>query len=144
MKIFFSASISRSKKLLPIDQSIVAMIEELGHEVVNKAMVETAYSSDPHWDKKYDAVKLYQEELTRMESADALITECTTPSFGAAFFIDRCVQLKKPLLSLHYGFDYQNEAPLMLRGRQGINLHLYTEETLHQILKEFLVSLKEH
>jgi hypothetical protein len=140
MKVFFSASISRRRSLLPITQDIVRDIETLGHQVINKYLIDLEYTKDPEWDKKADAVTIYNEEIERLKSADVLITECTTPSFGAGFFIDKCVELKKPLLSLHYGPSIDN-ATLMLRGRTDINLQAYDEDNIKYVLKKFLDSI---
>mgnify|MGYP000879968182 CR=1 FL=1 len=143
MKIFFSASVSRSRKLLPVTQDLVSEIESLGHEVLTKHLVDEDYTADPNWDKNIDAIALYQQEIKRMESADALITECTVPSFGAGFFIDHCVAIQKPLLSLHYGLTLEN-APLMLRGRTDINLQMYSEDNSKLILKKFFESISSN
>ncbi len=143
MKIFFSTSVSRDRSLLPVAQNIVAMVEEIGHEVINKHLVDSKYASEPMWDKKDDPKLFYDNELQRLKSADVLITECTTPSFGAAFFIDHCLEMKKPLLSLHYGYDDTNKAPIMLRGKKGINLQMYNENDLHEKLTTFFNSLKK-
>jgi len=143
MKIFFSASVSRDRSLLPVTQNIVTQIEDMGHEVVNKHLVDPTYANEPMWDKKDDPKLFYDNELERLKNADLLITECTTPSFGAAFFIDHCLEMGKPLLSLHYGYDDVNKAPIMLRGKQGINLHFYNEGNLQEKLKIFFNSLKK-
>lgn len=143
MTVFLSSSISRSKAVLPISRDIARFIEEFGHEVVNKSMISVEYSQDPNWDKKIDAEVLYQRELERMLSADTLITECTTPSFGGGFFIDKCVEVKKPLLSLHYGY-FPEDAPLMLRGRQDINLQMYTEDTIKLVLESYFHTTSQH
>lgn len=137
MRVFFSSSVSRTRKLLPVTRDLVKEIEDLGHEVLNKHLVDPQYTKDPLWQNKFDPQKLYEEESKRLESADVLITECTVPSFGAGFFIDKCLEMKKPLLSLHWGESLDN-APLMLQGRKDeINLHMYTDEDAKTILKNF-------
>ncbi len=136
MKIFFSTSVSRSRAILPVTQDIAKDIESFGHEVLTKHLVDPNHTKDPHWQRQFDPIQLYKQEVERLKSADALITECTTPSFGAGFFIDLCLEMKKPLLSLHYGLEFDN-APLMLQGRPEINLQMYTEENIKGVLKRF-------
>lgn len=137
MKVFFSTSVSRERYLLPVTKNIVKNIEEMGHEVVNKELVDPEHTKDPNWDKKKDGKKVYKQSLEKMMDADVLITECTNPSFGAAFFIDEAVDAGKPLLSLHWG-EFETNATLMLRGRKKeINLKMYTDENVTGVLKRF-------
>lgn len=140
MKVFFSTSVSRRRSLLPLSQDIVRDIEILGHEVINKHLVDPTYTQDSAWDKGIDAVAFYNTELERLKSADVLITECTEPSFGGGFFIDQCIAWDKPLLSLHYGPTVEN-ATLMLRGRTDINLQAYDEDTIKHVLQEFFAGV---
>jgi hypothetical protein len=142
MEVFFSASLSRTRKLLPLTQDLVKFIEDLGHTVITKHLVDPHYTEDPQWDKKLDPLKVYQQATNDLERADLLVTECTVPSFGAGFFIDKCLELKKPLLSLHYGEKLDN-APLMLRGRPEINLQMYTEENARFVLKTFFDPIQQ-
>lgn len=137
MKVFFSSSVSRTRKLLPVTRDLVKLIEDLGHEVLNKKLVDPNHTKDPLWQRKYDPKKMYKEESDRLASADVLITECTIPSFGAGFFIDKCLEMKKPLLSLHWGDSYDN-ATLMLQARkEEINLHMYTDEDAKLVIQSF-------
>lgn len=143
MKVFFSTSVSRSRAILPVTQDIAKDIEDFGFEVLTKHLVDPNYTKDPQWHRQFDPLQLYNQEVERLKSADALITECTTPSFGAGFFIDLCLEIKKPLLSLHYGLEFHN-APLMLQGRPEINLQMYTEENIKGVLKHFFDGLVHH
>lgn len=141
MKVFYSASISRSKILIPISRDLVNYIELLGNEVLTKELVDPNYAEQADLNKKYDGPEVYRQAQQKLDAADVLITECTVPSFGAAFWIDKCLQLGKPLLSLHYGLDYSN-APLMLQGdKERINLKMYTEDTVKATIESFLKSL---
>ncbi|MBD3250729.1 MAG: hypothetical protein GF381_04145 [Candidatus Pacebacteria bacterium] len=141
MKIFYSGSISRSKKLIPISRDIVNHIESLNHEVITKKLVDPDYAQQLDLNKKYNGKEVYQWAEDKLKEAEILVTECTVPSFGAAFWIDKCLEMGKALLSLHYGLDYKN-APLMLQGcRERINLQMYTEENYKYVLEQFFEEL---
>jgi hypothetical protein len=141
MKVFFSSSISRSRAIIPLSQDIVREIQSLSHEVLTKHLVDPEYSNDPQWDKKLDPQIVYSDAEQRLNQADVLITECTTPSFAAGWWIDKCLAKNKPLLTLHYG-ETMDHAPIMIRGRaKEINLHMYTEDTLNHVLQQFFDSL---
>ena len=141
MKVFYSASISRTTELLPLSKNIVELIEKYGHEVLTKELVDAQYAEDPNLFFKNDADKVYKSAEKRLKEADVLITECTIPSFAGGWWIDKCLAMKKPMLSLHYG-SYIKNAPLMIQGREKeINLVMYTEDNLELIIKNFLNNL---
>lgn len=125
---------------MPIKQDLGRMIAELGHEITSQHVLDPETTAKPGWENDYEPRQLYERELKRLEEADVLVTEVTIPSFGAAFLIDKALDLKKPVLSLHYG-DVQH-VPLMLKGREKeLNLHVYTEETVREIIENFFGSL---
>jgi hypothetical protein len=143
MKIFYSASISRSKNLLPISKDLITYIKSFNHEVLTEELVDPLYVSQADRTKKPNGEDVYQTALKKLAEADVLITECTVPSFGAAFWIDRCSQMNKPLLSLHYGLDYSNATPMLQGDKDRINLQMYTEDNAKDVIKNFFTSLEE-
>ena len=139
MKVYFSASLSKTQNLMPIKQDLGRIITELGHTIISKHVLDPETTAKPGWESDYEPSKLYQREVGRLGEAEVLVTEVTVPSFGAAFLIDKALELKKPVLSLHYG---DLHVPLMLRGRtEEINLHSYTEETVREIIANFFKTL---
>ena len=40
MNVYFGAAITRYRKLLPVYRSVVSIIEDLGHEVLSKHVVD--------------------------------------------------------------------------------------------------------
>ncbi len=135
MQVYFGASISRYRKLLPVYQSIVAIIEDLGHTVLSKHVIQEK-TTKGDWQKQYCPQELFYRELHRLQRADVLVAEVTTPSWGTAFLIEAAIQNHKPLLCLYYGLD-ERSVPLMLRGHTAINLHLYTEDSVRSLLAKF-------
>jgi len=142
MKIYLSASLSRYRKLLPVTQDIARIIEELGHNIVSKHVVDPKTTADPKWEESYNPKQLFNREMKRLISSDALVAEVTTPSYGGGFLVEKCVQMKKPLICLHYGLDKKN-ATLMLQGHPDINLQMYTEDTIRDVLKKFFATVKK-
>lgn len=140
VNVYFSASMSKYRKLLPLTSDIARMIEDLGHTITSKHVTKKE-TTKGEWTKQYDPQRLYEREVRRLASSDVLITEVTTPSFGGGFMIQTAIALGKPLLSLHYGID-EEKIPLMLRGHKAINLKLYTEENARGVLKKFFDNVK--
>lgn len=141
MKVYFSASLSRYRKLLPLTKDIASIIEDLGHEVASRH-VTSEETTNGNWEEKYDPKRLFEREMRRLASSNILITEATTPSFGAGFLIQSAIALGKPILTLHYGIEEKN-APLMLRGHSSVNLQMYTEENIRPLLEKFFRSISK-
>lgn len=141
MKVYFSASLSKYRGLLPLTSDIAHIIEDLGHEITSKHVIKPETTLG-EWEKKYDPRALYEREMRRLATSDVLITEATTPSFGAGFLVEAAHAIGKPVLTLHYG-DRDEMVPLMLRGNPSLNLHLYTEDNIRQILTNFFQELEQ-
>ena len=140
MNVYFSTTLSKYRKLLPLTSDIARIIEDLGHTVTSKHVIKEE-TTEGEWQTRYNPEQLFEREMRRLATADVLITEATTPSYGAGFLIQSALVIGKPVLTLHYGED-MNKVPLMLRGHRLINLHLYTEDTIRPLLKKFLEEVK--
>lgn len=141
MQVYFSASLSKYRGLLPLTKDIAHIIQELGHEITSKHVIKEA-TTEGDWTKRYEPKRLFEREMRRLALSNVLITESTTPSFGAGFMIQSALALGKPCLTLHYGDELTVEkVPLMLRGHGGINLHLYTEENIKHVLQAFFTEV---
>lgn len=140
MKVYFSASLSRYRKLLPLTSDIAHIIEDLGHTVTSKHVTKKE-TTDGEWEKRYEPRRLFEREMRRLATSDVLITEATTPSFGAGFLIQSAIAIGKPILTLHYG-DNIEEASLMLRGHPALNLQMYTEDSIRPLLKKFFSEIE--
>ena len=139
----FSASISKNRNLLPVEQDLAKIIESIGHVVTSRHVIDPETTAYPNWEKDYNPKQLYEREKKRLSDSDVLITEATIPSFGAGFLIDQAITMKKPLLTMHYGLS-EEKATLMLRGRaEEINLKMYTEDTARAVIDRFFKSLSK-
>lgn len=143
MKVYFSASMTRYRKMLPLYISLTKIITDLGHEITSQHVVDPQIT-DGEWVKEYNPEKLWKREIDRLQNSDILISEVTTPSYGVAFMMEEALKQSMPLLSLYYALPFQmEELPLMLRGKPGINFQIYTEETARYTLKSFFDSVKK-
>ncbi|MFH0864499.1 MAG: hypothetical protein V1858_05440 [Candidatus Gottesmanbacteria bacterium] len=133
MKIFFAAAFTYSRKNLPNYQKIVKTLEKMGHEVLSK------HVADPKT-KLGDGLspeKLYARETNNAESADAMVAEITTPSWGTPFLMAHALEHNKPVLALFYG-DNPQEIPLMIKGHPDLYVENYDEDNIERILKQYL------
>ncbi len=141
MKVYYNASLSRYRELLPVTKDMGRIIEELGHVITSRHVLKPE-TTEGNWEDQYEPRRLFEREMRRLANSDVLITEATTPSYGGGFIIQTAFSLGKPLLTLHYGLEEKN-ATLMLRGHPWINLHMYTEDTIRDVLKSFFKEVEE-
>ena len=142
MKVYFSAAMTRYRKMLPMYMSLAEIIKDLGHTITSQHVVDPQ-TTEGEWIRDYKPDQLWRREVERLQQSDVLISEVTTPSYGVAFMMDESINLKKPQLSLYYALPFQvDDLPLMLRGKPEINFHIYTEENARFVLSEFFHSLK--
>ncbi len=140
MRIYFGAAITFSRKHLPEYKKIIQTIENLGHDVISKQVADPKLT-EGDWQKKYDPQKLYQGEIEKVEKADAMIAEVTTPSWGTPFLMTHALEHSKPVLALFYGNNPQ-EIPLMLKGHPELYVENYDEDNIELILKQYLEHFK--
>lgn len=141
MKVYFSAAMTRYRKLLPVYMSLSKIIEDLGHEITSGHVIK-AQTTEGDWIKKYDPDKVWESETKRLKDSDILISEVTTPSYGVAFMMEEALKRGVPQLSLYYALPFQGDnLPLMLRGKPDINFQIYTEDNARVVLKKFFDSI---
>ncbi len=142
MKVYFSAAMTRYRKLLPLYACISDIIKDLGHEVVSQHVIDPQTTAGD-WIPHYEPHQLWEREVGRLQDSNVLVSEVTTPSFGVAFIMDEAIKLHKPQLSLYYALPFQeSEIPLMLRGKPDIQFQIYTVKTVRAVLTTFLAQQK--
>ncbi|MBI5151864.1 MAG: hypothetical protein HZA34_04900 [Candidatus Pacebacteria bacterium] len=141
MNIYFSAAMTRYRKMLPMYMSLAEIIKDLGHTITSHHVIDPK-TTDGDWIRQYKPEQLWQREVERLQNSDVLISEVTTPSYGVAFMMDEALNMKKPQLSLYYALPFQQDnLPLMLRGKPGIYFQMYTEDTARVVISDFFKSL---
>ena len=142
MKVYFSAAMTRYRKLLPMYMGLAKIVTDMGHEITSDHVIDPKTTSS-NWISKYNPDQLWQREVERLKNSDVLISEVTTPAFGVAFMMDEAIKMNKPQLSMYYALPFQEKnLPLMLRGKPDLNFQIYTEDTAKTILANFFNSLK--
>ena len=136
MKVYFSGAMTRYRELLPMYQSLAHIIENLGHTITSRHVIDPK-TTQGDWISHYDPNELWMRETNRLKNSDVLISEVTTPAFGVAFMMEEAIKLNKPQLSLYYALPFQKNLPLMLRGKPKINFQIYTEDNVKFIIKRF-------
>jgi dTMP kinase len=133
MKIYFGASVTFDRSMLPVYRKIVTILKELGHEVLSEHVVDPKLIPGAG----LTAEKLFQKETKAIEEADVMVAEVTSPSWGTAFLMEHALEKNKPVLALFYQ-EVEQPLPLMIKGHPELYLEHYDEDSVRTILEKTL------
>lgn len=130
MKVYFGASITLSRDLLPVYQTIVSEIKKQGHEVLSEHVVDPKLKTAG----KLDAEKIFADEVKKIDKAEVMVAEVTTPSWGTAFLMEQALDRGKPVLALYFE-DTEEPLPLMVEGHPEVYVAHYALDNIRTVLK---------
>lgn len=133
MKVYFGASVSLDRSLLPNYAEIVANLKKLGHVVLSEYVVDPNLKTGAGLSPK----ELFARETAAINKADVMIAEVTSPSWGTAFLIEHALAAGKPVLALYYK-EAEMPLPMMIEGHPELYVAHYTKGNVRTILKKNL------
>ena len=133
MKVYFAASISLDRSMLPVYQQIVKELKRLKHEVLSEHVVDP----DLEMGDGLSAKELYKRETLLIDEADAVVAEVTMPSWGTAFLIEYALNNDKPVLALNYK-EADRPLPMMIAGHPEVYVAHYAKGNIRTILRKNL------
>lgn len=133
MKVYFAASVSLDRSLLPIYQQIVGELKKLKHDVLSEQVADPELTPG----KGMSAKELFAKESKNIEKADAVVAEVTAPSWGTAFLIEHALSMGKPVLALYYK-ESEMPLPMMIEGHPELYVAHYSRGNVRTILKKNL------
>lgn len=133
MKVYFGASFSLDRSMLPMYQEIVNSLKKLGHTVVSehvvKAQTEPGDGLNPQ--------ALFKRETILIDKADAMIADVTMPSWGTAFLVEHALASGKPVLALYYK-ESAMPLPMMIEGHPELYVAHYSRGNIRTVIKKNL------
>lgn len=141
MKVYFGASFSLDRSMLPMYQEVVKNLKKLGHEVVSEYVVNPATKLGDG----LPAQDLFKRETVIIDKADVMIADVTMPSWGTAFLIEHALAEGKPVLALYYK-EAEMPLPMMIEGHPELYVAHYSKGNIRTILKknlDYFVSMKQ-
>jgi len=139
MKVYFGASISLDRSMLPVYRKVGSEIEKLGHKVLSKHVVDAKIRANGN----LPADKLFKREVKTIKQADVMVAEVTTPSWGTAFLIEQALDMGKPVLALFYK-EAEHPLPLMIKGHPELYVEHYDKDNLRAVLKRNFIHFKQN
>jgi dTMP kinase len=133
MKIYFGASVSNDRSMLPVYKEIVDELKKLGHTILSEHVVDP----DLELGEGLTPEKLFAREAATVDKADAVIAEVSLPSWGTAFLMEHALKHGKPVLALFYK-DTKGDLPMMIQGHPDFFIGHYSEDNISAVLKRNL------
>lgn len=143
MKIYFTAKTSNNGENARYEQ-ICTWITKLGHTIISGQQIFTPSLKSK--DTKLSAEQIFTREKQRMDEADCIVAEVTTPSSGVGGEIVYALIHSKPVLALVYK-DAENTLSPMIAGNPSDHLYIehYEDDNGKIILKKFFQEVEvEH
>lgn len=133
MKVYFSASISLDRTLLPIYQQIVEELKKIGHTVLSEHVV----NPELQLGEGMSPQELFANQTKMIDQADVVVAEVTSPSWGTAFLTEHALSTGKPVLALYYK-DAAAPLPMMIAGHPELYVAHYSKGNIRTVLKKNL------
>jgi dTMP kinase len=140
MNVYFLGTFSGGRESTPNYKKIVEEIEKLGHVVLSKQIADVGLEIAG---ENRTSTYIYNREKQRIENADVVVAEVSTPGIGIGYFINYTLTLGKPVLVLNTN-GLNKRTSIVLEGNPFDNLYLehYEPKTVGTILKRFFGHLK--
>lgn len=133
MKIYFAGSIRGGIENKSLFQEIIKLLRKhgdvIGGEDADKSLasLQTNVSDE----------EIYKRDSKRLEDADALVAETTTPSLGVGYEIGVATQQNKKVLTL-FKKPPDKKLSAMIHGSLKVTNKTYVSlEDIHRVIDEF-------
>jgi len=133
MKVYFGASFSLDRSMLPVYQEVVANLKKLGHSVISEHVIDPAMPVGGGLTPK----ELFVREAKLIEQADVMVADVTLPSWGTAFLMEHALSHGKKVLALFYK-DASTPLPYMIEGHPDLYVAHYSKGNVRTVLKKNL------
>lgn len=133
MKIYFGASFSLDRSLLPVYEEVVSSIKKLGHEVISEHVTNPLTPVGDGLSPK----DLFDREAKMIANADCMVADVTLPSWGTAFLMEHALSMGKPVLALFYK-EAATPLPFMIAGHPDLYVAHYSKGNARTVLKKNL------
>lgn len=141
MKVYFGASFSLDRSLLPVYQEVVEDLKKIGHAVVSEHVINPLAPIGEGLAPK----DLFERETKLIDEADCMVADVTLPSWGTAFLMEHALSKGKPVLALFYK-EAATPLPFMIAGHPDLYVAHYSKGNVRTVLKknlDYFVSMHE-
>jgi hypothetical protein len=130
MKIYFGFTVAGDRSTVETARSIVAWLEELGHEVLTRHLVsDDARAAD----RSLGAQAVYQRDMAWLRQCDLFIAEVSGSSFGLGFEAGYLLGATQHKVILFYSLNSKEKISLLITGNTHPNCVLVPYSNLGEV-----------
>ena len=144
MKIYFTAPIKGIEDVEKNIRNIHEIIRKLGYthvdNIINRLDQGNSFYEKLDKGGANTHSTYFEETINKIKEADINIFECSIPSLGVGFQIEKSLDYNKPTIVLYF----KKNTPHFLTGTQNDKLFLkeYSVENLNQVVKDAIEEAK--
>ena len=113
MKVYFGFTVAGDRSAVNTARKIVGILEELGHEVLTRHLVEeNAWEAD----RRITPKEVYRRDMKWLEQCDMFIAEVSGSSFGLGFETGYLLGATKKKVVLFYRREVEGKISLLITG----------------------------
>jgi hypothetical protein len=144
MKIYFGFTVAGDRSSLGMAKRVVQLLEELGHEVLTRHLVD-----DDAWeaDRLISPQDVYRRDMNWLRECQLFIAEVSGSSFGLGFETGYLLGATTKKVILLYRFDVEKKVSLLIIGNTHPNCTLvpYSDiEEVESFIKENVLLEQSH
>jgi hypothetical protein len=121
MKIYFGFTVAGDRSSLETARRIVALLEEMGHEVLTRHLVR---DDAGEMDRRLGPQAVYARDMQWLGQCDLFLAEVSGSSFGLGFEAGYLLGATPTKVILFYRRDVENRVSLMITGNSHPNCTL--------------------
>ena len=130
MQIYFGFTVAGDRSSVDTARKIVRLLEDLGHEVLTKHLVD-----DNAWDadRAISAQDVFRRDMAWLELSDMFIAEVSGSSFGLGFEAGYLLGSTQKQVILLYRRERQAKVSLLITGNTHPNCTLVPYEDYEEV-----------
>ncbi len=130
MKIYFGFTVAGDRSGLDTARRVVRLLEELGHEVLTRHLVD-----DNAWeaDRRISAQDVYRRDMAWLEQCELFIAEVSGSSFGLGFETGYLLGATNKRVILLYRRELEGKVSLLISGNSHANCTLMPYATVEEV-----------
>jgi len=132
MKIYFGFTVAGDRSGLDTARRVVRLLEELGHEVLTRHLVD-----DNAWeaDRRISAQDVYRRDMAWLEQCELFIAEVSGSSFGLGFETGYLLGATNKRVILLYRRELERKVSLLISGNSHVNCTLMPYAAMEEVEK---------
>jgi nucleoside 2-deoxyribosyltransferase len=133
MKIYFGFTVAGDRSGLAIARRIVQLLEQKGHEVLTRHLVEDNAGAS---DRLLGAREVFERDMRWLDQADIFIAEVSGSSFGLGYEAGYTLGATSKHVVLFYRRELEGRISLLITGNMHPRCTLVPYDTLEEAVAQ--------